>query len=254
MKKTCLCIACGLAVLSCFAQVKKPVAGAKPAVKTSTAAAVNPFKTQLDSVSYSIGLLVYQNLKAQGVENVNLTLFERALSDAKLGRKPLLTDDQVKSCVMDFQQKTSIARQAVMQKENAEKGAVNRQAGAAFLAANGKRSGVTTTASGLQYEVIKAGTDNTKPTMASTVKVHYHGTLIDGKTVFDSSVDRGEPITFPLGNVIIGWQEVLQLMTVGSKWKVYVPADLAYGDSAQGPVIAPGSTLVFVMELLSVQN
>jgi len=105
----------------------------------------------------------------------------------------------------------------------------------------------------LQYEVLKAGADKTKPTITSKVKCHYHGTLING-TVFDSSVDRGEPITFPLGNVIKGWQEALQLMTVGSKWKLYIPSDLAYGDNAPSAVIGPGATLIFEVELLGIEN
>ncbi|MEK7200406.1 MAG: FKBP-type peptidyl-prolyl cis-trans isomerase, partial [Bacteroidota bacterium] len=122
----------------------------------------------------------------------------------------------------------------------------------AFLAGNGKREGVVTLPSGLQYEVIKTGTDNTKPTLASKVTCHYTGTLING-TKFDSSVDRGTPASFSLGNVIRGWQEALQLMTVGSKWKLYIPADMAYGENGP-PSIGPGATLLFDVELLAVEN
>jgi FKBP-type peptidyl-prolyl cis-trans isomerase FklB len=246
MNKMILIIAFGLATANGYAQVKKP-ATTKPAV------AANPFKNEIDSVSYSIGLLVAQNLKAQGIENVNLALFQRALSDAKQNKTPLLNEEAVKRCVMHFQQKINSVKEAAAQKENAGKAVANRQIGQTFLENNGKRSGVTTTASGLQYEVIKASADNTKPTLASKVKVHYHGTLIDG-TIFDSSVDRGEPISFPLNGVVRGWQEALQLMTVGSKWKIYLPADLAYGDNPAGPAIGPGSTLIFEVELLGIEN
>ena len=124
--------------------------------------------------------------------------------------------------------------------------------GEAFLAENGKRPEVTTTASGLQYEVIEMG-DGAKPTASSTVKVHYRGTLLDG-TVFDSSYDRGEPISFPLNGVIRGWTEGLQLMPVGSKFKFYIPYDLAYGERGAGQVIGPYETLIFEVELLNIEK
>jgi FKBP-type peptidyl-prolyl cis-trans isomerase FklB len=139
-------------------------------------------------------------------------------------------------------------------KENAAKSSAGIREGQAFLAANAKRAGVVSLPSGLQYEVIKAGTGTQKPTLNSNVKCHYTGTLLNG-TKFDSSVDRGEPITFKLSNVILGWQEALQLMTVGSKWKLYIPANLAYGDNPPpGGVITAGSTLVFDVELLGIEN
>ena len=125
--------------------------------------------------------------------------------------------------------------------------------GLAFLAANGKRPGVITTRSGLQYQVLRAGADSTKPTLESKIRCHYHGTLINGE-IFDSSVDRGEPITFPLNGVIRGWQEGLQLMTVGSKWKFFIPSDLAYGDGGTGGQIGPGATLIFEVELLGIEK
>ncbi|MDB5211615.1 MAG: peptidylprolyl isomerase FKBP-type [Sediminibacterium sp.] len=246
-------MALGLVTIGSFAQTKKPATVAtkpatKPAAKPATA---SPFKNEIDSVSYSIGLLVAQNLKAQGIENVNLALFQRALSDATLNKKPLLTDDAVKQCVMNFQQKVNSVKNAAAEKENAAIVAGNKQAGQAFLAANGKRPGVITLPDGLQYEVMKASTDNTRPTLTTKVKVHYHGTLLNG-TVFDSSVDRGEPIVYPVNGFVRGWQEILQLMPVGSKWKVYVPSDLGYGDSGSGK-IAPGSTLIFELELLGIE-
>jgi FKBP-type peptidyl-prolyl cis-trans isomerase FklB len=251
MKKSILIMAFSLATVSVFAQAKKPAAATKPAAKTTTASTAKPFKNQIDSVSYSIGLLVAQNLKTQGITNVNLALFQRALSDATQNKKPLLTDEEVKTCVMNFQQQINAVKNASAEKENAAKAVGNRQIGQAFLASNGKRPGVVTLPDGLQYEVIKASTDNTKPTLNSKVKVHYHGTLING-TVFDSSVDRGEPIVYPVSGFVKGWQEVLQLMPVGSKWKVYLPADLAYGDSEAGK-IGPGSTLIFDLELIGIE-
>jgi FKBP-type peptidyl-prolyl cis-trans isomerase FklB len=125
-------------------------------------------------------------------------------------------------------------------------------AGEAFLAANAKKDGVITTASGLQYKVMKSGTGDS-PKLADKVKVHYHGTLIDG-TVFDSSVQRGEPITFPVGGVIPGWVEALQLMKVGDKWQLFIPAKLAYGDQSPSPAIPPNSVLIFEVELLGIEK
>ena len=127
----------------------------------------------------------------------------------------------------------------------------NKDAGEQYLAKNKTRSGVTTLADGMQYEILKAG-DGPKPKLTDEVLVHYHGTLIDG-SIFDSSVDRGQPISFPLNGVIQGWTEILQLMPVGSKWKVYIPYQLAYGDRAAGPMIKPYSTLIFEIELLSIK-
>ncbi|MEO7531166.1 MAG: FKBP-type peptidyl-prolyl cis-trans isomerase [Sediminibacterium sp.] len=254
MNKSILVIALGLVTVNGFAQVKKATTAMKPVVKKATATATaNPFKNEMDSVSYSIGLLFAQNLKAQGVDNINMTLVSKALNDSKQNKKPLLDEAAVRQCMTEFQQKMGTVKDAAAQKENAAKAVGNRQAGIAFLAANGKRPGVVTLPDGLQYEVIKTGTDNTKPTLANKVKVHYHGTLING-TVFDSSVDRGEPISFQLGGVVKGWQEALQMMSVGSKWKIYLPADLAYGDSPAGPTIGPGSTLIFDVELLAIEN
>ena len=124
--------------------------------------------------------------------------------------------------------------------------------GYGFLAENAKKPGVVKMTNGMQYEVMVAGTGSVKPTLNNKVKCHYHGTLIDG-TVFDSSVQRGEPITFPLNGVIKGWQDAVQLMTVGSKWKLFIPSELAYGERSAGPVIGPGSTLIFEVELLGIQ-
>jgi len=256
MNKLILIIVFVLVSVGSFAQVKKPVTTAKPGAKPATkpsVATTNPFKSNNDSVSYAVGLRIAQTLKTQGFDNVNMNLFLRAMNDLKQNKTPLLTDEAIQSCVSIFQQKVGSVKDAAVQKENAAKAVGNRQAGKVFLAENAKRPGVVTLPDGLQYEVIKASTDNTKPTLTSKVKVHYHGTLING-TVFDSSVDRGEPITYPVNGFVKGWQEVLQLMTVGSKWKVYLPADLAYGDNQSGPTIGPGSTLIFELELLGIEK
>jgi len=251
MNRSILIIALGVSSVCSFAQVKKPAP--KPIAKKA-ATAPGLFKNNSDSVSYAVGVRIAQSLKAQGFDNVNMSLFQKAMNDIALNKSPLLADAAIADCLGKFQQKINGVKEAEQSKENAAKSAVGRQQGQAFLAENGKRAGVFTLPSGLQYEVLKAGADNTRPVLASKVKCHYTGTLING-TKFDSSVDRGEPITFPLANVIRGWQEGLQLMTVGSKWKLFIPADLAYGDNPPpGGVITPGATLVFDVELLGVEN
>lgn len=149
-----------------------------------------------------------------------------------------------------FQAKQKIAQQEMMERMKVE-GAENLQKGEAFLAENAKKEGVKVTESGLQYEILVEG-KGPKPTPESKVKTHYHGTLLDG-TVFDSSVDRGEPISFPVGGVIQGWQEALQLMPVGSKWRLFIPSNLAYGPQGSGS-IAPNSTLIFEVELIEIES
>jgi FKBP-type peptidyl-prolyl cis-trans isomerase FklB len=215
---------------------KKPVAATK---KTAAAApAVAVLKSSTDSFSYAIGLSIASFYKAQGISNINNNLVMKALNDARVN-KTLLNEQQMNNCIVSF-----------MQKARSEKASGNKKAGEAFLAENKKKPGVISLPSGLQYQVIKEGT-GPKPTLDDQVKVHYHGTLIDG-TVFDSSVERGEPITLGLRNVIPGWTEALQLMPVGSKWKLFIPSDLAYGDSPAGEKIKEGSTLIFDVELLEI--
>jgi FKBP-type peptidyl-prolyl cis-trans isomerase FklB len=232
-----------LIVLFCFVSTaafaqgtaKKPAATArKPVAKPSPAA----LKNQADSFSYAIGVSIANFYREQGITGINSSLVTKALTDCKNG-KPALDDGQVNSIIM-----------AYMQQKRSEKSAGTRKAGEAFLAENKNKPGVVTTSSGLQYMILKEG-NGPKPTAADQVKVHYHGTLIDG-TVFDSSVQRGEPIVFPLSNVIPGWVEAIQLMPVGSKWRLFVPSNLAYGDNDAGPVIKAGSTLIFDVELLEI--
>ncbi|MEO6315318.1 MAG: FKBP-type peptidyl-prolyl cis-trans isomerase [Chitinophagaceae bacterium] len=223
--------------------VKKPIA------KTATKQAASFFKTPNDSLSYSIGMSLASFYKQQGITSINTTMLNRAINDIQTG-KPLLTEEQMQGCVNNFLQKKQAEKAETSRKANSGIIEANHQAGQAFLAENKTKPGVITTASGLQYQVIKEGT-GPLPQPSDKVKCHYHGTLLDG-TVFDSSVDRGEPIDFNVTGVIQGWVEALQLMPVGSKWKLFLPSGLAYGDNAAGPKITPGSTLIFDVELLEI--
>jgi len=242
MKKTALIIATTIVAISINAQeVKKPVVK-KPIAAKPAETAVSAFKSNTDSASYGIGVRIAQNLKSQGFDGVNQDLLKRAIGDVLQNKTLAIPDSLIDASLETYHKAAMDAKSAVAKKE-----------GIAFLAANAKKPGVKVLPDGLQYEVIKAGSDTTHPLLTDKVKCHYHGTLINGK-VFDSSVDRGEPITFPLNGVIKGWQEAVQLMTVGSKWKLYIPSDLAYGDQQAGPSIAPGSTLIFTVELLGIEK
>lgn len=220
---------------------KKPAAtGAKTtsASKTTVGASSGAIKSPLDSFSYAVGLSIANFYKTQGVRNINNALVMKAISDAKNG-KPLMNESQMNSCIVGYMQNVRSA------------GAVEaKKAGEAFLAENKKKPGIVALPSGLQYQVLKEG-NGPKPTLNDQVKVHYTGRLIDGQ-VFESSVDKGEPIVLGVGNVIRGWTEALQMMPVGSKWTLFIPSDLAYGDNQAGPQIKPGSTLVFDVELLEI--
>ncbi len=196
-------------------------------------------KTNMDSLSYSLGVLVAQNLKSQGFENLDASSMAAAIQD-------VLTDQDLK---IDVQQANANV-QSYMQAKQAAQFAENKEAGEAFLKENGLRGDVATTESGLQYEVLNPGS-GAKPSATSNVTVHYHGTLIDG-TVFDSSVERGTPASFGLNQVIKGWTEGLQLMSTGAKYKFYIPYNLGYGEQAAGQKIKPFSTLVFEVELIKI--
>ena len=180
-----------------------------------------------------------KNLKSQGLDSINASAVAQAFTDVFEGNESAISEEESNEIMKTFSEKM-MARQA-------EKSAKANEAGAAYLAENGAKEGVITTESGLQYEVIVSG-DGSKPTTADQVTVHYHGMLTDG-TVFDSSVDRGEPATFGVTQVIKGWTEALQLMSVGDKWKLTIPSGLAYGDQGAGGMIGPGATLVFEVEL-----
>jgi FKBP-type peptidyl-prolyl cis-trans isomerase len=172
----------------------------------------------------------------------------RGLRDALSGGKTLLTDDQAQAAIMEVQNDMRQKQQAKMQVE----GAANKKEGEAFLAGNKGKESIVTLPSGLEYKILKQGT-GPKPTANDTVVCNYKGTLING-TEFDSSYKRGQPATFPVSGVIKGWTEALQLMPVGSKWQLFIPSDLAYGDRGAGPDIGPDSTLIFEVELMSIED
>jgi FKBP-type peptidyl-prolyl cis-trans isomerase FklB len=202
--------------------------------------------TLTQRLSYIVGENMAHQLKNDGIE-LDTDAVALAINDVMAGNASRLTDAEKRSTVEQVQ-KESQARQMAA---NAEKSAKNQADGAAYLVANAQKAGVTTTASGLQYKALVVG-DGAKPTKSDRVKVHYKGTLIDG-TVFDSSYDRGEPIVFPVTGVIAGWVEGLQLMTVGSKFELAIPSNLAYGANGSGPVIGPDAVLVFEVELLDIE-
>lgn len=201
-------------------------------------------ESNIDSVSYAIGVLVgSNNLKqlesAPGGDGINREAMASAFHASSVGEEAAITEEQANELVRLFFEGAS--------EREAQK---SLEEGNAFLEKNKAREGVTTTESGLQYEVLTEGT-GAKPTAQDQVRVHYHGTLIDGE-VFDSSVDKGEPVVFGVGQVIPGWTEALQLMPVGSKWKVFIPSDLAYGANPRPGPIGPNSTLIFEVELLEI--
>ena len=203
-------------------------------------------KTQKDKISYALGMNVGTNLHKQAVE-VDPAALLQGLKDGLAGNKPLLSEEEARTLLTQLQED--------LRKQQAEKaqqmGAANKPEGEAFLAANKTKEGVITLPSGLQYKILKAGT-GTKPTASDSVVCNYRGTLING-TEFDSSYKRGQPATFPVSGVIKGWTEALQLMPVGSKWQLFIPAQLAYGERGAGADIAPNATLIFEIDLLSIQ-
>tara|TARA_B100000767_G_scaffold78164_1_gene74864 strand:- start:13 stop:624 length:612 start_codon:yes stop_codon:yes gene_type:complete len=194
---------------------------------------------EIDSVSYSLGVNIGENIKKQ-FPDIDLDNFEAAIKDVlDKSKEPKISNADAQKLIQDYFTKIQAkASESVMEE------------GKKFLEDNSKRENVITLPSGLQYEIMKAG-EGPKPTLEDKVTTHYHGTLIDG-TVFDSSVDRGEPASFPVNGVIKGWTEALQLMPVGSKWKLFVPYDLAYGERGTGPQIGPYTTLIFEVELISI--
>ncbi|HLO09057.1 MAG TPA: FKBP-type peptidyl-prolyl cis-trans isomerase [Desulfobacteria bacterium] len=212
----------------------------------SFAADVPELKTDKEKISYSIGMDIGGNLKRGSVE-VDPDLLARGLKDSYGGGKTILTEDQARQALEDFQ-KALMAKQAETMKILSEK---NKADGERFLAENAKKEGVKVLPSGLQYKEITPGTGKS-PKTDDTVTTHYKGTLIDG-TEFDSSYKRGQPATFPVSGVIPGWTEALQLMKEGAKWQLFVPSNLAYGERGAGQVIGPNATLIFEVELLTVK-
>ena len=193
----------------------------------------------MDKVSYALGLSIGNNFQNSGIKKLQVEDFVKGLEDVLGEKQPAISYEEAKQVINDYFMK--------LQQERLE---INKQAGAEFLEVNRHKAGVVELPSGLQYEILKQGT-GAKPSASDKVKCHYHGTLING-TVFDSSVQRGEPATFGVSQVIPGWVEALQLMPVGSKWRLFIPSNLAYGEHGAGDVIEPNSTLIFDVELLDI--
>ena len=193
----------------------------------------------MDKVSYALGLSIGNYFQSSGIKQLQVADFVKGLEDVLGEKQPAISYEEAKQVINDYFMK--------LQQERLE---INKQAGAEFLEINRHKAGVVELPSGLQYEILKQGT-GAKPSASDKVKCHYHGTLING-TVFDSSVQRGEPATFGVSQVIPGWVEALQLMPVGSKWRLFIPSNLAYGEHGAGDVIEPNSTLIFDVELLDI--
>jgi FKBP-type peptidyl-prolyl cis-trans isomerase FklB len=204
-------------------------------------------ESQKDKASYALGMSIANNFKSQDMD-IDTDLFFAGFKDAVAGNEPPIPGSELQQAVMTLQRETQQKMQTRMEQMAED----NLKAEAAFLAANGKKEGITQTASGLQYQVLKEGVGD-KPKATDEVTVHYTGKLLDG-TVFDSSVKRGQPATFPLNGVIRGWTEGLQLMRVGSKFRFFIPAQLAYGQRGSPPRIPPNSTLDFEVELLEIKK
>jgi len=201
--------------------------------------AENKLTGELEKFSYALGMSVASNLIKSGVKKINPDIFLQAVNDTFTGEMPKLMPKEANEILEKF-----------MEEANKGQSEDNLSEGLKFLEENKKRDGVIELPSGLQYEVVTQG-DGDLPTTGDTVKCHYHGTLIDG-TVFDSSVERGQPAELPVNAVISGWIEALQLMPTGSKWRLYVPPELGYGEQGAGGVIQPNATLIFEIELLEI--
>ncbi len=244
MKKVVVCMFAIATFFYAAAQSKGKVV-AKP-VAAKSAVAKGMFKNLLDSFSYAAGYNVATNMKAQGIANLNSVLMQKAVEDVFKNRKSILSEQEINGCLQ-----SQLQIFGKVKEEAAKKGAgAEIERGRAFLEANKKRSEVITLPNGLQYEVLKkADSVTAKPLPTDNVTVNYIGTLIDGKE-FDNSYKRGQPATFGVTNVIRGWTEILQLMTVGDKWKVYIPTELGYNLSPRDPnQIPPGAALVFEIAL-----
>lgn len=219
----------------------------KATAPAAKAAAPLALTTTKDKFSYALGMNLGTSLHRQSVP-VDPNILMRGLKDSLAGGKTQLTEDQAKAALTEVQNELRKKQQDQAQ----QAGLANKKEGDAFLAANKGKDGIVALPSGLQYKILTPGT-GPKPTASDTVVCNYRGTLING-TEFDSSYKRGQPATFPVSGVIKGWTEALQLMPVGSKWQLFIPAELAYGERAPGPEIGPDSTLIFEVELLSIQN
>lgn len=231
MKKNILIIILPLVVLSSSCNLLK---------KTEKEPEETKLETPTDKFSYSLGLSIGENLKSAGLDTIDVDLLTKGVNDVLLSRELLINPEEASGVVQQYI--------ADLEKRKTE---VNKSIEQKFFDENKERKGVVETGTGLQYEVITPG-DGPKPTIVDSVLVHYHGMLMDG-TVFDSSLDRGEPMKFPVATVIPGMQEALLLMPKGAKWKIYIPSKLAYGEEGAGGVIEPYSPLIFEIELLDIE-
>ena len=239
---------CVLFSVAAAAQTKpttsKPATTTKPKTTTKPPVLNKPvlkLKNALDSFSYAMGMSMGNFCEKQGILKVNNAVVLQGLNDASKAGDAIFTEQQMNQIISGY-----------LNRQNTEKAKVARVAGDKFMAENAKKPGVVTLASGLQYTVLRAGTDTAKPKLTDTVICHYTGMQTDG-TEFESSLTSGQPAEFRLDEVIRGWTEALQMMTVGSKWRLFIPADLGYGDR-QGTPFPPGSTLVFDVELLAIKR
>ncbi len=236
MKKYLVLFMFSVVCFQLFAQTKK-----KPQSQAAAHPEMVKLLNQTDSLSYSIGILVASFYKQQGITHINEILVNKAITDKMKGDSTVLSEQQCNQVLMNY-----------VEKAKADKAAVAKKEGLAFLAENKNKPGVISTGTGLQYIVLKEGT-GPKPAATDKVKCEYEGKLIDG-TVFDSSTKQGHPIEFNVNGVIPGWTEALQLMNTGSKYRLFIPSYLAYGDQQMGPNIKPGSTLIFDVELLEIMK
>jgi FKBP-type peptidyl-prolyl cis-trans isomerase FklB len=238
MKRVFLLPSILLLAATLHAQTKKTT---KPVATKATASSSAALRTSADSLSYAFGISLGQYMKSQGISNCNFAMLNKAIDQTIKGQPTLL----------DMNQANQVMGKLVESKTK-QAAAAEKAKGEQFLTQNKSRTGVTTTATGLQYEILTKGSGPI-PTKADTVTAHYKGALLDGKE-FDNSYSRGEPLTIPVAGVIPGWTEALTLMPVGSKWKLYIPSEIGYGDYGAGQDIPGGATLVFEVELLGISN
>ena len=238
MNKKCALLLVPLLAACAKQPTKAPATPTVPTVAQSPARLLN---NQMDSLSYAIGVNIGSSMKSQGLDSINVNTLGKAIQAALQGDSLVINEMASNMFLSEYFQNR--------QRRAAEE---NKRAGEQFLSENKVKEGVATTASGLQYQVLKEGT-GAKPGPNDRVTVHYTGTTLKGEK-FDSSYDRGTPATFPVGGVIPGWTEALQLMKAGSKYKLFIPAELAYGENGSGPAIGPNSVLVFEVELISVEK
>lgn len=252
MTKTALSVLCIVAATATSTQAATKASNtttttpaATTTASTTTSASVTSTSPEPQKVGYSFGYIMGKS-NTESVKGLDVDAFLQGFKDGYAGKPALLSEEQIKSTLLQYKQ----VQDAQEMKAFEQKAKTNTDAGAKFLSDNAKKQGVVTTPSGLQYLVIKQGTGK-KPSATSKVTVHYEGRLIDG-TVFDSSIDRGEPINFQLNQVIAGWTEGLQLMQEGAKYRLFIPAKLGYGETGAGKTIGPNSTLIFDVELIKV--